>query len=99
MSYRITYGPPVPPCYQKQDKPSHLRLMTAAWFVLFALLVRLFFPAGSAQLRRMLLPDTHDVTQVALYSFMSDLRSGEKLGDALNAFCAEIISHDPSIPN
>lgn len=97
MAYRITYGPPVPEQYQKQDKPSRLRLLTAMWLLVFVLLVRAFFPAGAAQLRTYLLPDPQNITHTALGAFMSDLRSGEELGDALFAFCKLIISNDPAI--
>lgn len=97
VSYRITYGPPVPPPYPNQDKTSHLRLMTAMWFLLFALLVRLYFPAGTAQLQTILLPDSNSITQAALGSLMAELRNGEHLGDALYAFCEEVIAHDASI--
>ena len=97
MAYRITYGPPVPARYQKRDKPSRLRLLTAAWLMVFVLLVRLLFPAGVTQLRTYLLPDPQNITQTALGAFMSDLRGGEALDDALFAFCKLIISHDPPI--
>ena len=97
MPYRITYGPPGPPTDQRQDKSSRLHLLTAAWLIVFALLVRLFFPAGSLQLRSILLPDPENITQAAISDFMSDLRNGEPLGDALYAFCEHIIFHDPAI--
>ena len=57
MPYRVTYGPPITTKAQKQDNFSRLRALTASFLVAFALLVRLFFPAGCAQLRRVLLPD------------------------------------------
>lgn len=97
MPYRITYAHPSPQPEQKQDNFSRLRTMTASYIVVFALLVRLFFPAGCAHLRTVLLPDPENITQAALGGFMSDLRKGESLGDALYAFCEHIVSHDPAI--
>lgn len=97
MPYRITYGPAIVPHGHNQDKPSRLRLLTAAWLMVFSLLVRTFFPAGCAQLRTMLLPDPQNITQEALGCFMSELRNGEQFGDALYVFCKEIISHDPAV--
>ena len=94
MPYRITYGPSAPPRAQQRDKPSRIRLLTAAWLLIFALLVRAFFPAGSAQLRAVILPDPDNITQSALAGFMADLQSGAPLGDALYAFCEEVISYD-----
>ena len=98
MPYRVTYGPPITTKAQKQDNFSRLRALTASFLVAFALLVRLFFPAGCTQLRTILLPDPEDVTQAALEFFMSDLRNGEALSDALYTFCAHIVAHDPAIP-
>ena len=97
MPYRITYGPAIVPHGHNQDKPSRLRLLTAAWLMVFSLLVRTFFPAGCAQLRVLLLPDPQSITQATLSSFMSSMRNGEQFGDALYAFCEEIISHDPAV--
>ena len=97
MGYRITYGDPVPVPYPKQDKLSRLRLMTAAWFFAFVVLVRLFFPAGSAQLRAYLLPDPDSITQTAVDTFMYHIQNGEQLGDALFAFCQQIISNEPAL--
>lgn len=97
MPYRIIYGPTVPPPVQKQDNHSRLRLLTAAWLMVFAILVRVFFPAGCTQLRTLLLPDPQNITQAALGGFMTDLRSGEQLGNALYAFCEHIISHDTAV--
>ena len=97
MPYRVTYGPPITSSVQAEDNFSRLRAMTASFLVVFALLVRLFFPAGCAQLRTILLPDPEDVSQAALDVFMDDLRNGGKLSDALYTFCAHIVAHDPAI--
>lgn len=97
MPYRVTYGPPITPAAQKKDNFSRIRTLTASCLVVFAILVRLFFPAGCAQLRTILLPDPEDVSQAALDVFMDDLRNGGKLSDALYTFCAHIVAHDPAI--
>lgn len=99
MSYRIEYGPPIPPQYIKKSNPMRLQLMTAAFLLLFTLLVRQFFPSGIRELRQLLLPKAHTVTQMALDAFMVDLRNGEPLGDAVTAFCTYIIDHDETIFN
>ena len=97
LPYRITYAYQSPPPQQKRNSFSRLRTMTASYLLFFSLLVRLFFPAGCAQLRTVLLPDPENVTQAALGGFMSDLRNGERLDDALYTFCEHIVSHDPAI--
>lgn len=97
MPYRITYGPPITSIVQKEDSFSRLRTMTASFLMVFALLVRLFFPAGCVHLRAILLPDPENVSQAALSGFMSDLRNGHQLADAFYTFCEHIVSHDPAI--
>ena len=97
MAYRIEYGPAVPPKYQKKYKPQRLQAMTAAFLLLFSLIVRQYFPAGTEQLRRILLPGTPTVTQQALDTLMTDLRDGYPIGNAFTAFCEHIISHDQTV--
>ncbi len=99
MSYRIEYGPAIPERYIKKKNPVRLQAMTAACLLLFALLVRQFYPAGVQQLRRILLPAAPTVTQQALDALMGDLRDGEPLGDAFTAFCTYIIDHDELFPH
>ena len=97
MTYRIEYGPPIPVQYQKKKNPQRLRVMTAAWLLVFALLVKAFFPAGSQALRQLLLPGIPSVTQQALDKLVTDIRDGDPLNDAFMAFCQHIIDHDETI--
>ena len=97
MSYRIEYGPAVPPQYIKKKAFFRLQVMTALFFLLFSLAVRQFFPTGIEKLRSLLLPGTPGVTQMALNGFMGDLRNGESLGDSFTAFCVYIIDHDETL--
>lgn len=94
MSYRITYGSPVPDRYITKSNPLRLQSMTAVCLLLFSLSVRLFFPSGAETLRSFLLPGKFSVTQTAVESFMGDIRSGEPLGQSFTAFCTYIIDHD-----
>ena len=99
MSYRVEYGPPIPPQYAK--RPAYLRVqtMTALFLLLFAILVRQFFPTGVTYLQQLLLPGVPSVTQEALDTMMEDLRNGEHLDDAFTAFCVYIVDHDKAIPH
>ena len=99
MSYHIEYGPAVPPQYAPMPKPPRLRIMTATFLLLFAFLVRQFFPSGAEKLRLLLLPGTPTVTQQALDFLMGDLRDGEPLGQAFTAFCTYIIDNDQTLPH
>lgn len=97
MAYRIEYGTAVPERYQKAYKPFRLQVLTAAWLLVFALLVRQFFPTGVEALRTFLLPGPQSTTQIALEAFVTDMRNGEAVSDALFAFCEQIIASDPTI--
>ena len=99
MSYRIEYGPLIPPQYIKKAKPLRLQIMTAFFLISFTLLVRYSFPSGVQQLRRILLPETHTITQDALDAMMGSLRNGEPLGNAFTAFCIYIIDHEEATAN
>ena len=88
MGYRIVYGP------MPKAAPSgsgRLRVMTAVFGRLFALCVHFLWPQGSRMLREIFLPGTPGVTEQALESMVADIRSGEDFGDAVTAFCQEIL--------
>jgi hypothetical protein len=65
--------------------------------LIFSLLVRQHFPAGTEKLQQLLLPGTPTATHTALDCLMGDLRNGESLSDALTTFCVYIIDHDETI--
>lgn len=56
------------------------------------LAVTLMVPRGRLWVRDLLLPGDEDITAAALEGMVSDLRSGEPLGDAVETFCKEILS-------
>ena len=97
MSYRIEYGPAIPTQYARRSNATRIQALTASFLLLFSLLVRQFFPAGTEKLREILLPQTHTVTQDALEIMMTYLRDGETLPDAFSAFCVYIIDHDETL--
>lgn len=90
LTYRIEYGPPV---RRKEAQPKNalrLRGMIAAFLMAFLLLTRLLWPAGTDKLRQMLLPGGNN-TQEAIQEMMEQLREGERVGDAVTAFCRQIL--------
>lgn len=99
MSYRIEYGPPIPPQYLRKRNYLRLKTLTAVFFLLFSLLVRQYFPTGIQHLKDLFLPDSSAVSQKALDAMMGDLRNGAPLGEAFTTFCAYIIDHDEAIPH
>ena len=99
MAYRIEYGPPIPEKYLNKENPLRLQVMTALCLLIFTLLVKAWFPAGTQTLQQLLLPGVPSVTQQALDALMSNIHSGESLGDACTTFCQQIIDHDQTISN
>lgn len=97
LSYRIEYGPAIPPQYRQKPKFLRLQVMTALFLLLFVLIVRQYFPAGVRTLRQLLLPIHPSVTQQALDELVIDIRDGESFGNAFTAFCVQIISHDQAL--
>ena len=90
MSYRITYGP-------EQDSISkrkfQLHLPVAAVLaVLLAVAIRFTYPEETKQLAETLFPLTSAASQEALEAFSENIRAGESFGDAVTAFCLEIIN-------
>lgn len=86
MGYRIDYT---------QPKKSRLGAMTAGWFLVLLLLVGLFWPRGRAVLATALFPGNRAVTREALGDFARDMGAGEPLGQALEAFCRQILETGP----
>lgn len=84
MGYRIVYGEDP---FEKTERKSHLRAMTAGFALALVVLVRLFFPAGAQMLREVLLP----VENEAFMQLTEDIRNREPLGDAVTVFCRRIV--------
>lgn len=93
MAYRIVYEEDPVKLTQCRTRPLRLQTMTAAFFLLFTLLVKVSWNEGTEKLREYLIPGALSVTQAAFQSFMEDLQEGEPVADALTTFCQDIISH------
>ena len=92
MAYRIDYDKTGT---RKRIEPakSRIAVYTAAFFLLFLLLVNLFWPDGTGFLRQSLIPGDPDVTAAAVDSLIDDLKDGQQVSDAITAFCRELISN------
>lgn len=91
MAYRIEYSGCGAPAAKKPERFLRLQAMTAAFLLLFVLMVRAWFPAGAERLREVFLPKPPTATQDAFHTLLGDLRSGEPFGEALTAFCQQVI--------
>lgn len=82
MGYRIVYGEDP---FVKKSK-SHLRAWTAGFALAFVILVRTFWPQGTAVLAQVLLPRSNGIEQLT-----AQIRAGEPVGDVVTAFCRELV--------
>ena len=87
MGYRIVYGkdPPV----SRGRSSLRLRVMTAGCMLLFAMVVRLAWPAGRGVLGQVLLP--REETAAAFSEMVDQVAGGETLGAAVTAFCRSVV--------
>lgn len=79
--------------YEKKKKRS-LGPLAAAWFLVFCLIVGACWPEGREMLRSLLFPGDWTVTAQAAETFALDLKAGEPLGAAVEAFCGRIFFHE-----
>ena len=92
MAYRIVYGEDPAKTGKERFRTGRFRLMTAVCFVLFLLSVKLLWDDGLDHIRQILLPGSGDTTLQALDQMVAQIQAGTKLGDAVTAFCREIIA-------
>ena len=90
MAYRITYSEG---SISKQTVASRKINWKPILIGVFAgvLALTLVIPAGRLWLRDLLLPGDEDITAGALEALAEDLGDGVPLGEAVDAFCYEII--------
>ena len=91
MGYRITYDNGT---IRKETVQVH-RFKWKRWgsgCLAFVLAVTFMFPRGRLWFRDLLLPGDEQVTSAALEGMVSDLRSGEPIGEAVETFCREILA-------
>lgn len=93
MAYRIVYGPmPKGTCPERRST-FRFHLLTAVFLLLFVLLVRQAWPEGTERLRSVLLPGEPGSTEKAVQVLLTDVQEGEPIGDAVTAFCRQIIEN------
>lgn len=84
MGYRIVYGDdPI----EKAQRKSPLRSMTAGFALALVVLVRIFWPEGTAVLQEVLLPGE----DAAFIQLREDIQAGEPIADAVTVFCQQIV--------
>lgn len=91
LGYRITYENGAirrESCKKRQMKWKKWVVGASA----AALAVMLCIPKGRLWARDLVLPGDAEVTAAALEGMVCDLRDGEPMGEALEAFCREILA-------
>lgn len=93
MGYRIVYDRN--PKYDDRTTFHWGKFQTAAagFLAVFFLLTGTFWPEGKAMLQRILIPGDAEVTIAAFSSMVEQIQAGEPIGDAVTAFCGEIIEN------
>ena len=92
MAYRIEYAQnpkyqlPASFCWDRFGR------LAMVFFLIFLLATACFWPAGRLMLQTMILPCDLDVTAAAVGSMLEDIRDGEGVNEAVEAFCKEILS-------
>ena len=92
MGYRIDYGQTSRKRYTAPSGAGRLAAMTGGCLLAFVLLTNAFWPAGRAVLRELLIPGDPEVTAGAFDTLIAQVRSGEDVADAMEAFCREILT-------
>ena len=91
MGYTIQYGPAgnaETAWYAKRRKKSGAVLVVCVLVIVFAVLA---LSGNFEQIKNYLIPGDPEVTKAAFAQFTEDIRQGDTVGDAITAFCREII--------
>ena len=95
MSYKISYGGTAEKNTGRRRAKVGLLVASVVVGILGAM-ARFWYPEETKQLMEALFPLTSDSSQQALRVFSENIRAGESFGDAVTAFCWEII-HESDI--
>ena len=91
MAYRVEYGSGGT---KRSEIGEKKRGRGKVWvcFLLFLLLVRLFWPAGTEVLRKLVLPGASQTAFVQVQTLTEQIRAGEPFGQALESYCRRILA-------
>ena len=91
MAYRVEYGSGG----KKRSEIGEKKLGRGkVWvcFLLFLLLVRLYWPAGTEVLRKLVLPGASQTAFAEVKTLTEQLREGEPFGQAIESYCRKILA-------
>lgn len=93
MGYRVVYGQMPRVEKRRSGRPLRLQALTAVFLLVFTLTVRQAWPEGQKVLRQFLIPGEPTVTEEAFRDMLEDIQQGESIGDAVTAFCTQIVEY------
>lgn len=93
MGYLIQYEPELNHKYRIKGKWRPDKRFMFWGCICAAMVVLAVIPAVRQWVLEFLIPGDAQVTTSAFSQFVSDLRSGEQLSDAVTTFCQEILAH------
>lgn len=93
MGYRVVYGPEKTEDLPTASQGNGRRWLCGVFFALFLWMTVSFWPRGSDFLGRLVFSGDPAVTAAALESLALELQAGAPMGEALEAFCQEIVLH------
>lgn len=93
MSYTIQYGPSGKAEAEWNSSRTKRKRRTAAAILLAVVAIGVLLLGGADRVRDFLIPGDPEVTKAAFAQFTENIRQGEPVGDAITAFCREIIDN------
>ena len=90
MAYRVVYGPERKESKQVNGSGMRISLLTVFFLAVFLIIVNCSWPAGRETLQDIFLPVE---SRTAFAELVSDIKEGEPLPDAVQAFCQTIIEN------
>lgn len=93
MGYRIEYDPALNRKYPVKVRSGKGKMLLLSAVMLTGFVLGLIGIKNSAALKNWLLPGDPQVTEAAFSSMIADIRAGEQVGDAITAFCLEIMKN------
>lgn len=96
MGYRISYGQTKAETYHRRK--INLALPLCALLVIGIVAAGMVFPQVGEVLRGLLFPVTDEATVTAFQDMVQQVGEGVSVGEAVTAFCREIVENAQNLP-
>ena len=91
MSYRITYVPTESDIGEKRGRGIRLLILSSSFLLVLGMITVKYWPEGREVLRRLMNSGMTFVRQENLDNLARQIRVGVPVGEAVTAFCRELI--------